>query len=218
MPDLAGQVAVVTGASRGIGQAIAIRLGRLGASVVVNYSRDSSGAAATVAAIEAAGSRAVGIRADVRPHVQRQCQRRVLHAAEGRAHGRQRRLDHLHRIQFHAPATARLRSLHVEQAARELPCRNTRPGNRRARGHSQSTQSSRPRQTAQATSPKARPTTRFARSCRTPAPSARAWDRSTISRTQSSSSPASWPAGSADSSCSSVAAHRSDHAPRPRPA
>jgi 3-oxoacyl-[acyl-carrier protein] reductase len=65
MPDLAGQVAVVTGASRGIGQAIAIRLGRLGASVVVNYSRDSSGAAATVAAIEAAGSRAVGIRADV---------------------------------------------------------------------------------------------------------------------------------------------------------
>jgi 3-oxoacyl-[acyl-carrier protein] reductase len=65
MPDLAGQVAVVTGASRGIGQAIAIRLGRLGAGVVVNYSRDSSGAAATVAAIEAAGSRAVGIRADV---------------------------------------------------------------------------------------------------------------------------------------------------------
>jgi nucleoside-diphosphate-sugar epimerase len=63
--DLTGQVAVVTGASRGIGQAIAIRLGRLGASVVVNYSRDSSGATETVAAIEAAGSRATGIRADV---------------------------------------------------------------------------------------------------------------------------------------------------------
>jgi 3-oxoacyl-[acyl-carrier protein] reductase len=63
--DLTGQVAVVTGASRGIGQAIAIRLGRLGASVVVNYSRDSSGTAATIAAIEAAGSRAVGIRADM---------------------------------------------------------------------------------------------------------------------------------------------------------
>jgi len=65
MTDLTGQVAVVIGASRGIGQAIAIRLGRLGASVVVNYSRDSSGAAATVAAIEAAGSRATDIRADV---------------------------------------------------------------------------------------------------------------------------------------------------------
>ena len=65
MTDLTGQVAVVTGASRGIGQAIAIRLGRLGASVVVNYSRDSSGAAATVSAIEVAGSRAIDIRADV---------------------------------------------------------------------------------------------------------------------------------------------------------
>jgi 3-oxoacyl-[acyl-carrier protein] reductase len=63
--DLTGQVAVVTGASRGIGQAIAIRLGRLGASFVVNYSRDSSGATETVTAIEAAGSRATGIRADV---------------------------------------------------------------------------------------------------------------------------------------------------------
>jgi 3-oxoacyl-[acyl-carrier protein] reductase len=63
--DLTGQVAVVTGASRGIGQAIAIRLGRLGASVVVNYSRDSSGAAETVAAIEAAGSQAIDVRADV---------------------------------------------------------------------------------------------------------------------------------------------------------
>lgn len=62
---LACQLAVVTGASRGIGRAIAIRLGRLGASVVVNYSRDASGAADTVAAIEAAGSQAIDIRADV---------------------------------------------------------------------------------------------------------------------------------------------------------
>jgi 3-oxoacyl-[acyl-carrier protein] reductase len=65
MTDLSGKVAVVTGASRGIGQAVAVRLGRLGASVVVNYSRDASGAAATVAEIEAAGSRAIDVRADV---------------------------------------------------------------------------------------------------------------------------------------------------------
>ncbi|MER5689136.1 SDR family NAD(P)-dependent oxidoreductase [Streptomyces sp. NPDC002205] len=65
MTDLTGKVAVVTGASRGIGQAVAIRLGRLGANVVINYSRDASGAAATVAAIEAKGSRAIDIRADV---------------------------------------------------------------------------------------------------------------------------------------------------------
>jgi 3-oxoacyl-[acyl-carrier protein] reductase len=42
-----------------------VRLGRLGASVVVNYSRDASGAAVTVAAIEAAGSRAIDVRADI---------------------------------------------------------------------------------------------------------------------------------------------------------
>jgi len=48
-------VAVVTGVSRGIGQAVAIRRGRLGANVVVDHSRDASGAAATVAAIEAVG-------------------------------------------------------------------------------------------------------------------------------------------------------------------
>lgn len=53
MTDLQGQVAVVTGASRGMGQAVAVRLGRLGASVVVNYSRDLAGAQATVAAIQA---------------------------------------------------------------------------------------------------------------------------------------------------------------------
>ncbi|WP_413755026.1 SDR family NAD(P)-dependent oxidoreductase [Streptomyces sp. MMBL 11-3] len=48
-----GKAAAVTGASRGIGWAVAVRLGRLGASVVVNYSRDASGAAVTVTEIEA---------------------------------------------------------------------------------------------------------------------------------------------------------------------
>ncbi|AUA07941.1 SDR family oxidoreductase [Streptomyces sp. SID8382] len=65
MTDLSGKVAVVTGASRGIGRAVAVRLGQLGANVVVNYSRDASGAAATVAEIEATGSRAIDVRADV---------------------------------------------------------------------------------------------------------------------------------------------------------
>lgn len=63
--NLAGQVAVITGASRGIGQAIAIRLGSLGANVIVNYSRDAAGAARTVAAIQAVGSSAVSVQADV---------------------------------------------------------------------------------------------------------------------------------------------------------
>lgn len=64
MTDLTGKVAVVTGASRGIGRAVAMRLGELGASVV-NYSRDASGATATVAAIEAAGSHALEVCADI---------------------------------------------------------------------------------------------------------------------------------------------------------
>jgi len=63
--NLAGQVAVVTGASRGIGRAIAIRLGLLGADVVVNYARDAAGAADTVAAITAGGAVGFAVQADV---------------------------------------------------------------------------------------------------------------------------------------------------------
>lgn len=63
--DLAGKVAVVTGSSRGIGRAIAIRLGARGAQVVVNYAHGVQGAAETVAAIIAAGSDAVAVQADV---------------------------------------------------------------------------------------------------------------------------------------------------------
>lgn len=55
----------MTGASRGIGEAIAIRLGSLGADVVVNYSRDAAGAERTVEAIQAAGSSAITVQADV---------------------------------------------------------------------------------------------------------------------------------------------------------
>jgi 3-oxoacyl-[acyl-carrier protein] reductase len=62
---LAGRVALVTGSSRGIGAATALRLAGMGADVAVNYRSDESGASQTRAAIEALGRRAVSIRADV---------------------------------------------------------------------------------------------------------------------------------------------------------
>lgn len=58
-------VAVVTGASRGIGRAIALELAARGSVVVVNYRADEAAAAETVAAITAAGGTARAVRADV---------------------------------------------------------------------------------------------------------------------------------------------------------
>ena len=64
---LDGKVALVTGASAGIGQGVAIGLAEAGADVVVNYRADSSleGAEVTRAGIEAAGRRAVLVKADM---------------------------------------------------------------------------------------------------------------------------------------------------------
>ena len=62
---LEGKVAIVTGASRGIGRAIANRLGAEGARVVVNYVAGAQGAADAVEEIAAAGGEAIAVRADV---------------------------------------------------------------------------------------------------------------------------------------------------------
>jgi 3-oxoacyl-[acyl-carrier protein] reductase len=63
--DLAGHTALVTGASRGIGAAVALALARAGASVAVNYRERADDARAVVAKIAAAGGRAVAVAADV---------------------------------------------------------------------------------------------------------------------------------------------------------
>jgi len=67
MPErpLAGKVALVSGGGRGIGRAIALRLGREGARVFVNYRVDRAAADACVAAIVRAGGQAAAVRANV---------------------------------------------------------------------------------------------------------------------------------------------------------
>ena len=63
--NLDNEVAIVTGASRGIGRAIALELARRGAHVVVNYHRNAEAAAKVVAAIEADDGQAIAVQADV---------------------------------------------------------------------------------------------------------------------------------------------------------
>ncbi|HKO49518.1 MAG TPA: glucose 1-dehydrogenase [Polyangiaceae bacterium] len=65
MSKLDGKVAIVTGASKGIGAAIARALGAEGASVIVNYASSKSGADQVVEAITGKGGNAIAIRADV---------------------------------------------------------------------------------------------------------------------------------------------------------
>lgn len=66
VPDLLkGQAALVTGASSGIGKAIAIALGQAGAEVAVNYRSDEETALEVVESIASAGSRAIAVHADI---------------------------------------------------------------------------------------------------------------------------------------------------------
>jgi len=65
MMNLTGKVALVTGASRGIGRACALKLAALGARVVVNYNKNASAADQVVAEIKQSGSAAIAVQGDV---------------------------------------------------------------------------------------------------------------------------------------------------------
>ncbi len=65
MTQLNGKVAIVTGASRDIGRAVAVELARRGAKVAVNFRTDEAAADAIVSEIEQAGGKAIKVQADV---------------------------------------------------------------------------------------------------------------------------------------------------------
>jgi 3-oxoacyl-[acyl-carrier protein] reductase len=81
---LDGKVAIVTGASRGIGRAIAERLGKDGAKVVVNYVQNTGKAQQVVEAVERSGSQVVAVQADIG---RREGAQRLFRVAEERFGG-----------------------------------------------------------------------------------------------------------------------------------
>jgi enoyl-[acyl-carrier protein] reductase III len=93
---LAGRVALVTGASRGIGRGIALRLAADGADCIITYRRDADAAAAVVQAIERLGRRAIAVPVDLR--TPEAMGRTVEQVGE--------RFGHLHILVANAAATA----------------------------------------------------------------------------------------------------------------
>ena len=65
MPSLSGKNALVTGASRGIGRAIALTLAEQGAAIAVNYRSRKDEAEAVVETIRSSGGTAIAVQADV---------------------------------------------------------------------------------------------------------------------------------------------------------
>jgi 3-oxoacyl-[acyl-carrier protein] reductase len=84
--DFQDKVAVVTGSSRGIGRAIALRLAAGGARVVVNYRSDASGAEEVVGQIMAGGGQAIAVQADVSDSKQAQALIDAAKEAFGQVH------------------------------------------------------------------------------------------------------------------------------------
>jgi len=82
--SLVGQVALVTGASRGIGRAVALSLAASGAKVVVNYSSSEAAAAELVATIETAGGQAWAHRANVGEEAEVEAMVKAVLDREGR--------------------------------------------------------------------------------------------------------------------------------------
>ena len=86
MRELDGKIAVVTGASRGIGRAIAVALGARGAKVIVNYTANEPAASETAAAVQAAGGAAVTRRFDVADAAAVDAAFKEIAASEGGLH------------------------------------------------------------------------------------------------------------------------------------